>query len=77
MNLFSTIERTQYSFVNFDQDSLRKSRQIKSNSNRIFNSKIFVNSFFKIRFQITAKNKSASKKKGKKNLQIKKSPIYD
>ena len=42
MNFFNTIKRTQYFSVYHDQNSFKELRQKKSNSNRVFDTKIII-----------------------------------
>ena len=65
INLFSTTNQTQYSFIYQDQDSLKQNR---FDSNCVFNIKIIIDLSSKIRLQITSKNESNFKKNREFNL---------
>ena len=69
MNFFSTTDQTQYAFIYQNQDSFKKKRK---NFDCVFDSKVIIDFFFKIRLQITAKNEFDFKKKKikKKNLNL-------
>lgn len=68
MNLFNNTDHIQYLFAYQEQDQNRfkhKSRREKSNSDRVFDTKIIADSFFKIPLKITFENKSDLKKSNK------------
>ena len=60
MNFFNITNQIQYAFAYQNQNSFKKKRK---NFDRVFDSKIIIDFFFKIRFQITAKNEFDFKKK--------------
>lgn len=72
MNFFNITNYFQYVSAYKNQNSFKqKSRRDKSNSNRVFGTKIIIDSSFKILFKITFKSKFDFKKSTIKNLKQK------
>lgn len=62
MNFLNITDQIKYFFIYHDQN-FKQNRQKKFDSNCVFDTKIIIDSFFKMRFQITSKNKFDFKKK--------------